>query len=282
MEIKKIAVIGTGTMGAGIVQAFAQAGMKVTMKSRSENSYTKALNKISKSLSRLVEKGKMEQSAMDSIISNITPTCDYKDIADADLIIEAAVENMDLKIELFKQLDSLCKPSTILATNSSSLSITGIAAATSRADKVIGMHFFNPAPVMKLVEIIRGQQTSDDVFNDVFSLCEAIGKTPVAVNEAPGFVVNRVLIPMINEAIGILADGVATKEGIDAAMKLGANHPMGPLALGDLIGLDVCLAIMEVLHAEFGEDKYRPHTLLRKMVRANLLGRKTGEGFYKY
>lgn len=282
MNIEKISVIGTGTMGAGIVQAFAQAGRKVTMKSRSESSNAKALGKISKSLSRLVEKGKMEQEKMDAILSNISVTCDYNDIADSDLIIEAAVEDMDLKIEVFKMLDSLCKPETVLATNSSSLSITGIAAATNRPEKVIGMHFFNPAPMMKLVEIIRGQQTSDEVADAIVALCEAIGKTPVAVNEAPGFVVNRILIPMINEAVGILADGVATKEGIDSAMKLGANHPMGPLALGDLIGLDVCLAIMEVLHSEFGEDKYRPHPLLRKMVRANLLGRKTGEGFYKY
>ncbi len=282
MNIEKIAVIGTGTMGSGIVQAFAQAGRKVTMKSRSEASNAKAVGKITKSLARLVEKGKMAQEAMDAVLANITVTCDYNDIADADLIIEAAVEEMDLKIELFRMLDSLCKPETILATNSSSLSITGIAAATNRADKVIGMHFFNPAPVMKLVEVIKGQQTSAEVFQAVFSLCEEIGKTPVEVNEAPGFVVNRILIPMINEAIGILADGVASKEGIDSAMKLGANHPMGPLALGDLIGLDVCLAIMEVLHSEFGEDKYRPHPLLRKMVRANLLGRKTGEGFYKY
>lgn len=282
MNIEKIAVIGTGTMGSGIVQAFAQAGRKVTMKSRSEASNAKAVGKITKSLARLVEKGKMAQEAMDAVLANITVTCDYNDIADADLIIEAAVEEMDLKIELFRMLDSLCKPETILATNSSSLSITGIAAATNRADKVIGMHFFNPAPVMKLVEVIKGQQTSAEVFQAVFSLCEEIGKTPVEVNEAPGFVVNRILIPMINEAIGILADGVASKEGIDSAMKLGANHPMGPLALGDLIGLDVCLAIMVVLHSEFGEDKYRPHPLLRKMVRANLLGRKTGEGFYKY
>lgn len=282
MNIEKIAVIGTGTMGSGIVQAFAQAGRKVTMKSRSEASNAKAVGKITKSLARLVEKGKMDQEAMDAVLANITVTCDYNDIADADLIIEAAVEEMDLKIELFRMLDSLCKPETILATNSSSLSITGIAAATNRADKVIGMHFFNPAPVMKLVEVIKGQQTSAEVFQAVFSLCEEIGKTPVEVNEAPGFVVNRILIPMINEAIGVLADGVASREGIDSAMKLGANHPMGPLALGDLIGLDVCLAIMEVLHSEFGEDKYRPHPLLRKMVRANLLGRKTGEGFYKY
>lgn len=282
MEIKKVSVIGTGTMGAGIVQAFAQAGRQVMMKSRSEASNAKALAKISKSLAKLVEKGKMAQEEMDAVLANIIPTTDYQAIADSDLIIEAAVEQMDLKVELFQMLDSICKPETIIATNTSSLSITGIAAALKRDTQVIGMHFFNPAPVMKLVEIIKGQKTSDEVFNAIFALCQEIGKTPVAVNEAPGFVVNRILIPMINEAVGILADGVATKEDIDAAMKLGANHPMGPLALADLIGLDVCLAIMEVLHTEFGEDKYRPHPLLRKMVRANLLGRKTSEGFYKY
>ena len=282
MEIKKVSVIGTGTMGAGIVQAFAQAGRQVMMKSRSEASNAKALAKISKSLSKLVEKGKMQQEEMDSILANIIPTTDYNAIADSDLIIEAAVEQMDLKVELFQMLDSICKPETIIATNTSSLSITGIAAALKRDTQVIGMHFFNPAPVMKLVEIIKGQKTSDEVYSAIHNLCVEIGKTPVAVNEAPGFVVNRILIPMVNEAVGILADGVATKEDIDAAMKLGANHPMGPLALADLIGLDVCLAIMEVLHAEFGEDKYRPHALLRKMVRANLLGRKTSEGFYKY
>lgn len=282
MEINKIAVIGTGTMGAGIVQAFAQAGRKVTMKSRSQSSNDKAFGKITKSLSKLVEKGKMAQADMDAVIANITLTTEYNDIADADLIIEAAVEEMDLKIELFKMLDTLCKPETIIATNTSSLSITAIANAVSRPSQIIGMHFFNPAPVMKLVELIKGKKTSEEVFKAIYDLCAAIGKTPVAVDEAPGFVVNRILIPMINEAVGILADGVATKEDIDNAMKLGANHPMGPLALGDLIGLDVCLAIMEVLHSEFGEDKYRPHPLLRKMVRANLLGRKTGEGFYKY
>ena len=282
MDIKKVSVIGTGTMGAGIVQAFAQAGRQVMMKSRSEASNAKALAKISKSLSKLVEKGKMQQEEMDSILANIIPTTDYNAIADSDLIIEAAVEQMDLKVELFQMLDSICKPETIIATNTSSLSITGIAAALKRDTQVIGMHFFNPAPVMKLVEIIKGQKTSDEVYSAIHNLCVEIGKTPVAVNEAPGFVVNRILIPMVNEAVGILADGVATKEDIDAAMKLGANHPMGPLALADLIGLDVCLAIMEVLHAEFGEDKYRPHPLLRKMVRANLLGRKTSEGFYKY
>ena len=282
MEINKIAVIGTGTMGAGIVQAFAQAGRKVTMKSRSQSSNDKAFGKITKSLSKLVEKGKMAQADMDAVIANITLTTEYNDIADADLIIEAAVEEMDLKIELFKMLDTLCKQETIIATNTSSLSITAIANAVSRPSQIIGMHFFNPPPVMKLVELIKGKKTSEEVFKAIYDLCAAIGKTPVAVDEAPGFVVNRILIPMINEAVGILADGVATKEDIDNAMKLGANHPMGPLALGDLIGLDVCLAIMEVLHSEFGEDKYRPHPLLRKMVRANLLGRKTGEGFYKY
>ena len=282
MEINKIAVIGTGTMGAGIVQAFAQAGRKVTMKSRSQSSNDKAFGKITKSLSKLVEKGKMAQADMDAVIANITLTTEYNDIADADLIIEAAVEEMDLKIELFKMLDTLCKQETIIATNTSSLSITAIANAVSRPSQIIGMHFFNPAPVMKLVELIKGKKTSEEVFKAIYDLCAAIGKAPVAVDEAPGFVVNRILIPMINEAVGILADGVATKEDIDNAMKLGANHPMGPLALGDLIGLDVCLAIMEVLHSEFGEDKYRPHPLLRKMVRANLLGRKTGEGFYKY
>lgn len=278
----KVSVIGTGTMGAGIVQAFAQAGVPVLMKSRSEASYQKALAKITKSLSKLVEKGKMTEEAKNAVLANITTTTDYKALADSDLIIEAAVETMDLKKELFKELDELCKPEAVLASNTSSLSITEIAACTNRPDKVIGMHFFNPATVMKLVEIIKGQKTSDEVTNSITELAKSIGKVPVLVNEAPGFVVNRILIPMVNEGIGILADGVATKEEIDEAMKLGANHPMGPLALGDLIGLDVCLAIMEVLHEEFGDDKYRPHPLLKKMVRANLLGRKTGEGFYKY
>ena len=278
----KVSVIGTGTMGAGIVQAFAQAGVPVLMKSRSEASYQKALAKITKSLSKLVEKGKMTEEAKNAVLANISATTDYKALADSDLIIEAAVETMDLKKELFKELDQMCKPETVLASNTSSLSITEIAACTNRPDKVIGMHFFNPATVMKLVEIIKGQKTSDEVTNSITELAKSIGKVPVLVNEAPGFVVNRILIPMVNEGIGILADGVATKEEIDEAMKLGANHPMGPLALGDLIGLDVCLAIMEVLHEEFGDDKYRPHPLLKKMVRANLLGRKTGEGFYKY
>lgn len=278
----KICVIGTGTMGSGIVQAFAQANLPVLMKSRSEASNERALAKISKSLSKLVEKGKVTKEYMDATLANITLTTNYADCANCDLIIEAAVETMDLKKELFKQLDELCKPETILASNTSSLSITEVAASTNRPDKVIGMHFFNPAPMMKLVELIRGQKTSDEVYNAISELAKSIGKVPVMVNEAPGFVVNRILIPLVNEGIGILADGVATRDEIDEAMKLGANHPMGPLALGDLIGLDVCLAIMDVLHNEFGDDKYRAHPLLRKMVRANLLGRKTGEGFYKY
>ena len=278
----KICVIGTGTMGSGIVQAFAQAGVPVLMKSRSEASNQKAVAKITKSLAKLVEKGKVTEEYMNSVLGNITTTAEYSDLADCALIIEAAVETMELKRELFAQLDQICKPEAILASNTSSLSITEIAGCTSRPEQVIGMHFFNPAPVMKLVELIKGQRTSDEVADKIKALAESIGKVPVMVNEAPGFVVNRILIPMVNEAVGILADGVATKEEIDEAMKLGANHPMGPLALGDLIGLDVCLAIMEVLHSEYGDDKYRPHPLLRKMVRANLLGRKTGAGFFTY
>lgn len=278
----KTYVIGTGTMGAGVVQAFAQAGMPVVMKSRTQASLDKAMAKISKGLARLVEKGKMEQAVMDGVLANISTTTDYAAFADADLVIEAASEDMGMKKEVFAMLDGICKPECIFATNTSSLSITEIAAATQRADRFIGMHFFNPAPVMRLVEVIRGQKTSDEVCAQVVALSQQMGKVPVEVNEAPGFVVNRILIPMINEACGILGDGVAKAEDIDNAMKLGANHPMGPLALGDLIGLDVCLAIMEVLHSEYGDDKYRPHPLLRKMVRAGLLGRKSGEGFYKY
>lgn len=278
----KVYVIGTGTMGAGVVQAFAQANQPVVMKSRTQASLDKAVGKISKSLAKLVEKGKVTQEYMDSVMANISTTTEYASFTDADLVIEAASEDMNLKKEVFAELAKVCKPEAIFATNTSSLSITEIAACTDRPSQFIGMHFFNPAPVMKLVEVIKGQMTSEETCNKIFELATAIGKTPVMVEEAPGFVVNRILIPMINEAVGIYAEGIASVEDIDNAMKLGANHPMGPLALGDLIGLDVCLAIMEVLYNEFADSKYRPHPLMKKMVRAGQLGRKSGQGFYKY
>lgn len=278
----KICVVGTGTMGNGIAQTFAQAGHDVLLKGRSEASLGKAHKAIEKSLSKLVEKGKMEAAEKDAIIARIKDTMVYDDCKDVDLVIEGVAEDMPTKVEIFKTLDAICKPEAILATNTSSLSITEIAAATSRPEKVIGMHFFNPVPMMKLVEVITGQLTSQETHDRVMVIASEVGKTPVSANEAPGFIVNRILIPMINEGISIYADGVASKEEIDEAMKLGANHPMGPLALGDLIGLDVCLAIMEVLFHEFEDSKYRPHPLLRKMVRANQLGRKTGIGFYDY
>lgn len=278
----KICVVGTGTMGNGIAQVFAQAGHDVLLKGRSEASLAKAHKAIEKNLARMVEKGKLEGAVKDRIVARIKDTLNYEDCAEADLVIEAIAEDMATKHEVFRLLDGICKPEAILATNTSSLSVTEVAAATGRPEKVVGMHFFNPVPAMKLVEVIKGKLTSEDVHDRVFALSQEIGKTPVSVEEAPGFVVNRILIPLVNEGIGILADGVAKKEEIDAAMKLGANHPMGPLELGDLIGLDVCLAIMEVLYNEFGDSKYRPHPLLRKMVRANQLGRKTGIGFYDY
>ncbi len=278
----KVCVIGTGTMGNGIAQTFAQAGHDVLLKGRSEASLARAHKAIEKSLSKMVEKGRMEAAVKAEIEARITDTMAYEDCRDADLVVEVIAEDMATKLEIFKTLDAVCKPEAILATNTSSLSITEIAAATSRPENVIGMHFFNPVPMMKLVEVIKGQLTSEDVHNRVVALAAEIGKTPVSVNEAPGFVVNRILIPMVNEGIGIFADGVASAAEIDEAMKLGANHPMGPLALGDLIGLDVCLAIMEVLYNEFGDSKYRPHPLLRKMVRAGQLGRKSGIGFYDY
>lgn len=278
----KVCVVGTGTMGNGIAQTFAQAGHDVLLKGRSEASLQRAHKNISKSLGRMVSKGKMDEETQKAIEARIVDTMDFNDLRDSDLIIEVVAEQMPLKKEIFKTLDEVCKPEAILATNTSSLSITEIGAATSRPERVIGLHFFNPVPMMKLVEVISGQLTDPAVHDKAMEIAREVGKTPVSVNEAPGFVVNRILIPMINEGVGILADGVATREDIDEAMKLGANHPMGPLALADLIGLDVCLAIMEVLYTEFGDSKYRPHPLLRKMVRANLLGRKTCRGFYDY
>lgn len=280
--MKKIGVLGTGTMGAGIIQVLAQNGYEVVLRARRQTSVDKGIATIEKNLDRLIAKEKMPADEKAVIMGRIQGSTDIAIIKDADLVIEAATEDMEAKKALFAELDELCKPETIIATNTSSLSITEIAAATKRADKVIGMHFFNPVPMMKLVEIIKGLATSEETKNTIVKLTEALGKTPVQVEEAPGFVVNRILIPMINEAIGILADGVAKAEDIDEAMKLGANHPMGPLALGDLIGLDVCLAIMEVLYTEFGDTKYRPHPLLRKMVRAGKLGRKSGVGFFDY
>ena len=280
--MKKVGVLGTGTMGAGIIQVLAKNGYEVVLRARRESSVEKGIATVSKNLDRLVKKEKITEAEKAEIMGRIQGSTDISIVKDADLIIEAATEDMEAKKALFAELDQLVKPETILATNTSSLSITEIAAATGRPDKVIGMHFFNPVPAMKLVEIIKGLTTSEETKNTILELTAALGKTPVEVAEAPGFVVNRILIPMINEGIGILADGVADAKGIDAAMKLGANHPMGPLELGDLIGLDVCLAIMDVLYTEYGDPKYRAHTLLRKMVRAGQLGRKTGVGFHDY
>lgn len=276
----KVGIIGAGTMGAGIAQAFAQTeGFTVALCDINNEFAANGKNRIAKGFEKRIAKGKMEQAEADTILSRIT-TGTKEICADCDLIIEAAIENMEIKKQTFKELDEICKPEAIFATNTSSLSITEIGAGLKRP--MIGMHFFNPAPVMKLVEIIAGLQTPADIVEKIKKVSEDIGKVPVQVEEAPGFVVNRILIPMINEAVGIYAEGIASIEGIDAAMKLGANHPIGPLALGDLIGLDVCLAIMDVLYHETGDSKYRAHTLLRKMVRGKQLGQKTGKGFYDY
>lgn len=280
--MKKIFVLGAGTMGAGIVQAFAQKGCEVIVRDIKEEFVDRGIAGIAKGLEKLVAKGKMTEEVKEEILSRISGTTDMNLAADCDLVVEAAIENMKIKKEIFAELDGICKAETILASNTSSLSITEVASATKRPDKVIGMHFFNPAPVMKLVELIRGMATSQETFDAVKELSVAIGKEPVEVAEAPGFVVNRILIPMINEATFILQEGIASVEDIDTSMKFGAGHPMGPLALGDLIGLDVCLAIMDVLFTETGDNKYRASSILRKYVRAGWLGRKSGKGFYDY
>ena len=280
--MKKIVVIGGGTMGLDIAQVFARSSYDVVVRDINDTIIQASEARLNKSLDKLVSKGKLDEAGKKAITDKMTFTTDLGLAADADLVIEAAVENLDIKKGIFAELDNICKPETILASNTSSISITAIAAATKRADRFIGMHFFNPATVMKLVEVIRGANTSEETFKTIYALAREIGKEPVEVNEAPGFVVNKILIPLINEACDLVYTGVASVEGVDTAMRLGANHPMGPLALGDLVGLDVCLAIMDTLYNETHDPKYRASLLMRKMVRAGKLGRKTGVGFYDY
>ncbi|MGI6434755.1 MAG: 3-hydroxybutyryl-CoA dehydrogenase [Syntrophomonadaceae bacterium] len=278
----KIMVLGAGTMGAGIVQVAAQAGHTVIVRDIKQEFVDRGIAGIDKLLGKNVDKGRMSAEDKAAVMGRISGTVDMAAAADCDLVIEAALEVMDIKKAIFKELDEICKPECILASNTSALSVTEIAAATKRADKVIGMHFFNPVPAMKLVEIIRGANTSQATYDAIKDLSTQMGKAPVEINEAPGFVVNRLLIPMLNEGMYALMEGVANEADIDTSMRFGAGHPMGPLALADMIGLDICLKIMETLYKEFGDPKYRPCPLLVKYVRAGKLGRKTGEGFFKY
>ena len=282
MTIKKAGVIGAGTMGNGIAHVFAQNGIAVSLVDVDENALQRALKTIEKNLQRQAKKGVIAESEISAVLGRISTGTDLQVFSEADFVIEAASENMQIKLDLFRKLDEIVPADRILASNTSSISITEIAAVTRRPEQVVGMHFFNPVPVMKLVEVIRGLATSDATYETVRQLSEELGKTPVEVNDYPGFVSNRVLMPMINEAVFCVMEGVATPEAVDQVMKLGMAHPMGPLALADLIGLDVCLNIMTVLHEQLGDDKYRPCPLLRKMVAAGRLGRKSGQGFYSY